>query len=383
MSPRLASWPHTADAAVPIFLSETGYLLGQQLDRRYPPVTEANRADYTRRAFEYYWRAWPELIGVAPFELSDPNGVWSGWNWVEVDGSQHAQYGSVQALDKAYPYAASQLTVKFQARGGEHCRRLYQRRSSQRRQLRRRAANRRRPGRRRAPTATVTPTPTPSATVTSTVTDTPALSPTETATSPSTPTATDTSTAPLPTPRRPIRSMRSRHPLTRRMQPQHPPVRRMRPRRPHPPRRRFRLSRHRTDAATASPARPHRPATTLTLAPLATASPTATATRSQTPTRTRTATPTPSPTPTRTLTPVAVPLSTVWVGQEPHGLAVGDGRDQGLRRAASRPRRIGHRHEHRRARRAASAWGTPKAAMVSPTTRRAIASLSRTASRPT
>ena len=39
-------------AAVPIFLSETGYLLGQQLDRRYPPVTEANRADYMRRAFE-------------------------------------------------------------------------------------------------------------------------------------------------------------------------------------------------------------------------------------------------------------------------------------------------------------------------------------------
>ena len=31
---------------VPVFLSETGYLLGQQLDRRYPSVTEANRADY-------------------------------------------------------------------------------------------------------------------------------------------------------------------------------------------------------------------------------------------------------------------------------------------------------------------------------------------------
>ena len=53
---------------------------------------------------------------MAPFELSDPSGVWSGWNWVEADGSQHAQYGSVQALDKSYPYAASQLTVKFQAR---------------------------------------------------------------------------------------------------------------------------------------------------------------------------------------------------------------------------------------------------------------------------
>ena len=69
-------------AVVPIFLSETGYLLGQQLDRRYPPVTEANRADYTCRAFEYYWRAWPELIGVAPFELLTPMGfgaAGTGW----------------------------------------------------------------------------------------------------------------------------------------------------------------------------------------------------------------------------------------------------------------------------------------------------------------
>ncbi len=101
---------------VPIFLSETGYLLGQQYDRRYPAITETNRADYISRAFQYYWRAWPELIGVAPYELSDPSGAWSGWSWVESDESRHAQYNSVQALDKSYPYASSQLTVKFQAK---------------------------------------------------------------------------------------------------------------------------------------------------------------------------------------------------------------------------------------------------------------------------
>ena len=102
--------------AVPIFLSETGYLLYQQPDQRYAAVNETNRADYMSRAFQYYWRAWPELMGVAPYELSDPSSSWSNWNWVEEDNSLHAQYTSVQALDKSYPYASSQFTIKFQAK---------------------------------------------------------------------------------------------------------------------------------------------------------------------------------------------------------------------------------------------------------------------------
>ncbi len=49
---------------------------------------------------------------------------------------------------------------------------------------------------------------------------------------------------------------------------------------------------------------------------------TPTATRTSTPTRTPTATRTLTPTRTPTATPVAQPLATVWVGQNPHGLAV-------------------------------------------------------------
>ena len=85
------------------------------------------------------------------------------------------------------------------------------------------------------------------------------------------------------------------------------------------------------------------------LDPTATASPTATATRSRTPTRTRTATATPSPTPTRTLTPVAVPLSTVWWDRSRTDSRWGRPR-QGLRRTASCPDRVGHRYGTRLAR---------------------------------
>ena len=307
---------------VAVFLSETGYLLGQQLDRRYPPVTEANRADYMRRAFEYYWRAWPELIGVAPFELSDPSGVWGGWNWVEADGSLHAQYGSVQALDKSYPYAASQLTVTFQARAASTAGLYSSAVEISADNFGVAPQTGVAPVVVSAPTATVTPTPTPSATVTSTATDTPAPSPTETATttatSSPTPTATDTSAAPSPTPTAtdtpdavatPTDTPDAAATPTGTLDATATPTPTWTP-----------LSTETASpSATASPtvARP---------TPTGTASPTATATRSRTPTRTRTATATPSLTPTRTLTPVAVPLSTVWVGQEPHGLAVGDGR---------------------------------------------------------
>ncbi len=279
---------------VPVFLSETGYLLGQQLDRRYPPVTEANRADYMRRAFGYYWRAWPELIGVAPFELSDPGGVWSGWDWVAADGSRHTQYDSVRALDRSYPFAASQLTVTFQGRvaSGTGVQASTVEISADNFSVMPQADVA--PVIVSAPTATVTPTPVPSATATSTSTDTPTPPPTETVTTTATPSPspTDTSETPSPTP-------------------------------------------------------------TATDTPDAAATPTDTPDVTETPTPTATATlervphPAPyrdglsgrdrnyarqpprrtgTPTPTRTLTPVAVPLSTVWVGQEPRGLAVAAGR---------------------------------------------------------
>ena len=136
-------------ATVPIFLSETGYLLGQQLDRRYPPVTEANRANYMSRAFGYYWRAWPELIGVAPFGLSDPDGIWSGWNWVEPDGSQHAQYASIRGLDRSYPYRGQPAHGDIPDTAGEYSGRPREHGRDHRQQLQRRSTGRRRRGHRR------------------------------------------------------------------------------------------------------------------------------------------------------------------------------------------------------------------------------------------
>ena len=290
-------------ATVPIFLSETGYLLGQQLDRRYPQVTEANRADYTRRAFEYYWRAWPELIGVAPYELSDPSGVWSGWNWVEADGSQHAHYSNVQALDKSYPYAASQLTVRFQAQAasmaGLYTSVVEISADNFGVALQTGVA----PVVISALIATVIPTPTPLVTVMSTATVTASPTPTALVVPSQSPTATGTSEEPSPTP------TATETPDTA-ATPTDTPDAKATP----------------TASWTSPSTETATPSATPTLTPTATASPAATATSTRTPTRTRTAPATPSLTPTRTLTPVAVPLSTVWVGQAPHGLAVGDGR---------------------------------------------------------
>ena len=40
-------------------------------------INESNRADYISRAFTSYWSAWPEIIGVCPYELSDPFKSWA------------------------------------------------------------------------------------------------------------------------------------------------------------------------------------------------------------------------------------------------------------------------------------------------------------------
>ena len=261
---------------VPIFLSETGYLLGQQYDRRYPAITEANRADYMSRAFLYYWRAWPELIGVAPYELSDPNGAWGGWNWVEADDARHAQYNSVQALDKSYPYASSQFTVKFQAKAASVAG-IYA--SSVEASASNFGVS---PQNDVAavvvaqPQPTVTRTPSPSATPTVTATGTGTLTPTasSTATSTQTATATPTTTATaLPTQT---------------------------------------ATATRTATVTPTPTGTITPPLPPSATPTATATATPTATATATPSQTATATPTATATatPSRTATPTATATAT-------------------------------------------------------------------------
>ena len=325
-------------AVVPVFLSETGYLLGQQYDRRYPAVTEANRAEYMRRAFQYQWRAWPELMGVAPYQLSDPNGTWGGWNWVEGDNSRHAQYDSVLALDKSYPYASGQLTIAFQARaagiGGTYTSAVEVGASNfgVSPQSNVAAVVVVQPQPTRTPTAARTATPT--ATATASATASPAPTPTPTATlfptespmpSPttsSTPGATASPTGTI-TPDAEVTPT-----LTASAWP--------------------------TATDTATSTAPATATGTATVSPAATRSPTvtpsSTRTASLTPTRTSTRTATPtrtaSPTPTPTATPVAFLVTTVGVGQEPHGLAVDSSSWPGLCGKPPRSTPVGHRREH-------------------------------------
>jgi hypothetical protein len=92
-------------------LTETGHGLGDRIYafERFPPIDEANRAGYISSAFRDYWRAWPEVIAVTPFELGDP---WGGWKWLDwidyrvsldplrFDYTPHPQYPAVVALPK-------------------------------------------------------------------------------------------------------------------------------------------------------------------------------------------------------------------------------------------------------------------------------------------
>ncbi len=95
---------------VKVIITETGYDLGNDLfqaSEGYPTIDEYNRADYMLRAFRDYWPKWPELIGVIPFEFSDPG--WTRFNWVDpssdtkADGcptKPHYQYTLVSKLAK-------------------------------------------------------------------------------------------------------------------------------------------------------------------------------------------------------------------------------------------------------------------------------------------
>jgi uncharacterized repeat protein (TIGR01451 family) len=93
-------------SGVKVILTETGY---QLYDRTfyfegYPAITEDNRAYYMERAFRDFWARWPEVVGVTPFQLVDPYGSWSGWDWL-YPGSDlpHKQYMVVKALTKPSP----------------------------------------------------------------------------------------------------------------------------------------------------------------------------------------------------------------------------------------------------------------------------------------
>ena len=333
----LAAWglPYT-----PIFLSETGYQLGFQYDYRYPAITEANRADYISRAFQYYWRAWPELSGVAPYELSDPTGSWSGWNWVEGDQTRHAQYTAVLALDKSYPYAPSQLTISFQVTAPDAP-------GTYTVDVAASAGNTSiAPQSGVAPVVVFRPaTPTPSRTPTSTASLTPTATPSSTATATLSPTATRTVTSSPTATASPTPTATASPTPTATASPTATPTITMTP----------------TPSATPTPwptgVPTHTPTATPTITWTPSPSATPTITPSATPTRTRTATPTATmtstktwtptltatrtstrtPTPTRTatptvtvtptFTPVAFPVRTIIVGQEPHGIAVDSQRD--------------------------------------------------------
>ncbi|MEM4724161.1 MAG: DUF11 domain-containing protein, partial [Candidatus Hadarchaeum sp.] len=96
-------------SGVKVLLTETGYELGNCYDVLYPSINESNRADYILRAFRDYWSKWPEVIGVCPYELLDPQGKSQGWDWIG-----HQQYDAVRAMDKSYTAVGSIMRITFQ-----------------------------------------------------------------------------------------------------------------------------------------------------------------------------------------------------------------------------------------------------------------------------
>ncbi len=92
---RLARWGRDN---VQVLVSETGYALGDRTFREFPAINEENRADYMVRAFRDHWNRWPEIVAVAPFQLSDPDRRWSMWDWISPTGVPHLQYTRVAQL---------------------------------------------------------------------------------------------------------------------------------------------------------------------------------------------------------------------------------------------------------------------------------------------
>jgi uncharacterized repeat protein (TIGR01451 family) len=178
-----------------VLLTETGHNLGNNVFgfEGYQPVDESNRADYMVRAFRDYWRVWPEVLGVTPFELVDPHNRWATFDWLYPSGAHHQQYDAVAALGKSAKQLPTQLSIVFRARAA-FTPGLYASR------VEASASNATIGGTGDtawvtvlAPTATPTPTQTPSPTVATSATSTP--TPSTTPYPGQTPTATPT---PLP-----------------------------------------------------------------------------------------------------------------------------------------------------------------------------------------
>ncbi|MBX7233634.1 MAG: DUF11 domain-containing protein [Caldilineales bacterium] len=178
---------------VRVLLSETGHNLGNNAFafEGYAAIDENNRADYMQRSFRDYWSGWTEVLGVAVFELNDPNQRpdWLPWDWMNVNGVTRPQFDAVAALPKGNFQRPSTLVITFQARAAQQVG-LYTNSVSAV------AANAAiAPLLDAAPVRVETPTPTPTITPTPSETPTPTLTPTPT----TTPTATETPT-PSPTP---------------------------------------------------------------------------------------------------------------------------------------------------------------------------------------
>jgi uncharacterized repeat protein (TIGR01451 family) len=96
-----------------VLITETGYALGACdfcAIYGFPQIEEANRAEYMVRAYRDWWNDWPELRGVCPYQLKDPNGDWDEWDWIG-----HQQYDAVRAMDKSVTPVARVLTLTFLA----------------------------------------------------------------------------------------------------------------------------------------------------------------------------------------------------------------------------------------------------------------------------
>jgi len=111
---RLADWGRPY---VKVVLTETGYDLWNSSCawEGYASINESNRADYVTRAFRDYWATWPEVVGVCPYQLSDPWGSWAQWDWIAPSGQRHEQYPAVASMGKSYPDNPSSLVITFRA----------------------------------------------------------------------------------------------------------------------------------------------------------------------------------------------------------------------------------------------------------------------------
>nr|MBC7246051.1 DUF11 domain-containing protein [Chloroflexota bacterium] len=192
-------------SGVKVLLTETGYELYNAYDVLYPPINESNRADYIVRAFRDYWSQWPEVIGVCPYELVDPQGTWWKWDWVG-----HRQFDAVKAMDKSFSSVSSVMRITFQVTAASSAGTYYNDVSVTASNAPSLSLTRVAPVTVYVPTPTRTPTPTltrtptasPTATAIATATWTPALTftpvvtetPSPSATISATPTASATST---------------------------------------------------------------------------------------------------------------------------------------------------------------------------------------------